>query len=142
VTPSSPDEPLIARLLALPVSERASALERACAEEPALLDRKPELSAALAKAEFSRREDSGARLSPASMVLVLESALEMAPTEAAGTRIGPYKLLQEIGRGGFGVVWMGERLRLDVSQTVADANDVDAELRHLIAALGSPASPG
>src|SRR4030095_13675626 len=28
------------------------------------------------------------------------------PTESAGTQIGPYKLLQQIGEGGFGVVFL------------------------------------
>lgn len=37
---------------------------------------------------------------------------------------------------------LGERLRADVAQTVADGTDVDAELRHLIAALGGSASAG
>jgi len=36
---------------------------------------------------------------------------------------------------------LGERLRLDVAQTVADEADVDAELRHLIAALRNPGQP-
>src|SRR6266478_2689848 len=30
--------------------------------------------------------------------------------EKAGARIGPYKLLQQIGEGGFGVVFMAEQL--------------------------------
>src|SRR5262249_27581698 len=30
-------------------------------------------------------------------------------TEGPGTRIGPYKLLQQIGEGGFGVVYMAEQ---------------------------------
>ncbi len=35
---------------------------------------------------------------------------------------------------------LGERLRIDVAQTVADEAEVDAELRYLIAALGGSAS--
>ena len=30
-------------------------------------------------------------------------------SERAGSQIGPYKLLQEIGEGGFGVVYMAEQ---------------------------------
>jgi RNA polymerase sigma factor (sigma-70 family) len=36
---------------------------------------------------------------------------------------------------------LGERLRLDVAQTVADEADVDAELRYLIAAVSGTVSP-
>ena len=31
-------------------------------------------------------------------------------TERPGTKIGPYKLLQQIGEGGFGVVYMAEQI--------------------------------
>src|SRR5512139_4044433 len=36
-----------------------------------------------------------------------ESALEIEPLES--TRIGPYKLLQKLGEGGYGVVYMAEQ---------------------------------
>ena len=32
-------------------------------------------------------------------------------TEEPGARIGPYKLLQQIGEGGFGVVYMAEQIK-------------------------------
>src|SRR5262249_28276482 len=38
------------------------------------------------------------------------AAFELGPlTEGPGTVIGPYKLLQQIGEGGFGVVYMAEQ---------------------------------
>jgi serine/threonine protein kinase/tetratricopeptide (TPR) repeat protein len=85
------------------------ALERACAEDPAFRNRLPELKAALAAAEDVLRTSSSETLAGDSMVQAFNLALEAAPAETTGTRIGPYKLLQEIGRGGFGVVWMAEQ---------------------------------
>src|SRR5205823_10581042 len=41
-----------------------------------------------------------------------------APAAAAGTRVGPYKLLQPLGEGGMGSVWMAEQDQ-PVRRTVA-----------------------
>jgi serine/threonine protein kinase/WD40 repeat protein len=65
------------------------------------------------------------------MVRALESGL--LPDEAPGVRIGNYKLLQKIGEGGFGVVWMAEqqepvrrRVALKVIKPGMDTADVIA----------------
>jgi hypothetical protein len=39
-----------------------------------------------------------------------EQTDDLAITERPGMRIGPYKLLQQIGEGGFGVVYMAEQV--------------------------------
>ena len=38
------------------------------------------------------------------------STADFQPDEAAGTMIGPYKLLQMMGKGGMGAVWMAEQM--------------------------------
>jgi serine/threonine protein kinase/WD40 repeat protein len=133
MTVPSSVESLIARLLALTATERADALERALFEHPALRKRLPEITAALTAAEISPQAKSSGRLSPKSVVGLFESALEIASAEAFGTRIGPYKLLEEIGEGGFGVVWMAEqetpirrRLALKIVKVGMDTREVIA----------------
>ena len=61
---------------------------------------------------------------------------EAAAPEISGTVIGPYKLLQQIGEGGMGTVYMAE-------QTAAGAADGRAQAhqgRHGLAGRSSPAS--
>src|SRR5262249_27979031 len=41
--------------------------------------------------------------------LFAATASEMAPQATAGNRIGPYKLLQQLGEGGMGTVYMAEQ---------------------------------
>src|SRR5262249_13816527 len=44
---------------------------------------------------------------PAPLPRVLPNAtIDQATTESAGTVIGPYKLMEQIGEGGMGTVWM------------------------------------
>jgi len=77
-------------------AERAAYLDRSCAGDPALRQEVESLLNAYAQA--------GDFLSPTISLLEPDVA-----HEHAGTRIDRYKLLEQIGEGGFGVVWMAEQ---------------------------------
>src|ERR1043165_7780359 len=78
-------------------------------QRPAFLDRKCAGDAVL-RAEVESLLASAARW-PAFMDSPTSSPkFTAAAGEAAGTRIGPYRLLQEIGHGGFGSVYMAEQI--------------------------------
>ena len=81
--------------------EREALLKAECGDDLALEARVRRL--------IAMHEDSNGL--PESAPLSSEIAKEMArlKPEEAGERIGPYKLLQQIGEGGFGVVWMAEQ---------------------------------
>lgn len=73
------------------------------------------------------------RLSDENRIRLLESALDTAERESVGTCIGPYKLLQKIGEGGFGDVWMAEqstplqrRVALKIVKAGMDTDEVIA----------------
>src|SRR5262245_26191100 len=85
--------------LALPDAEKREAyLQEACSGHPALLARLREL--------LSAHEGSQGPLDrgPAPGVTVGAS-----PAEVPGIIIGPYKLLEQIGEGGMGAVWMAQQ---------------------------------
>src|SRR5215831_6571687 len=81
--------------------ERAAFLDQACQGEPSLRQRIERL--------LAQHEHAGAFLeaSPLSAVQTIDEPA----TERPGTVIGPYKLLQQIGEGGMGVVWMAEQTK-------------------------------
>ena len=79
--------------------ERAAYLEQACDGDLELRESVESLLAAYDEGQFLESPAAG-----------LAATVDSAPTvEKPGTVIGHYKLLEEIGEGGFGVVYMAEQ---------------------------------
>jgi WD40 repeat protein/serine/threonine protein kinase len=76
--------------------ERAAFLDGACGSDAALRARVENL--------LRSHEQAGSFLSPP-----LSATVDVPASERPGTVIGPYKLLQQIGEGGMGVVYMADQ---------------------------------
>ncbi|MEO7318581.1 MAG: tetratricopeptide repeat protein, partial [Chthoniobacteraceae bacterium] len=94
---------VFAAAAALPVEERAVYLDAACAG-------RAEMRASIERLLAAHDEDSFMQRG-ATRTVSPELAAEFArlKPEEAGDQIANYKLLQQIGEGGFGVVWMAEQ---------------------------------
>jgi serine/threonine protein kinase/WD40 repeat protein len=81
------------------LAERVRFLDEACENNPGLRRRIEQLIAAHEAALSFMDQPAGH----------LAQTVDQPAVEQPGTRIGPYKLLQEIGQGGMGVVYMAEQ---------------------------------
>src|SRR6185369_10291590 len=99
---SDREEAIFASALALPAPERAAYLESACANDPRLRLQLEELLEAHARGD-------GFMDAPAAPQPAMTVAITLPLTEKAGDRIGRYKLMEQIGEGGCGIVYVAEQ---------------------------------
>ena len=106
-SPQNREESLFVLALEKPVAERGAFLKLICGDDQALHQRLTTLLAAHDAPDESLPKDKGAPGSKATMKLHLPDV----PDEAVGQTLGNYKLLQKIGEGGCGAVYMAEQER-------------------------------
>jgi serine/threonine-protein kinase len=94
--------------------DRRAYLEQACGPDAGLWDRVQALLGAFDRAGSFLQEPAVELGATGAFIPSRENgtqAMDSSPLEGPGTVIGPYKLLEQIGEGGMGVVYMAEQTK-------------------------------
>jgi eukaryotic-like serine/threonine-protein kinase len=98
---------LFEQSLELPATERAAFLDRSCADRP---DLRAEVAAMLAADAQAQHSNTSLGAAAPELLQALNDNERQQQTDALiGLRLGPWRLLREIGRGGMGAVYLAER---------------------------------
>ncbi len=139
---------LFSEALELPASQHDTFLEAHTDDDPELRDAVEKLLAAVAEEEDSELTPGGAWGGALGIDMLRGHRASQAVSE--GTRIGPFRILDEIGRGGMAVVYRAERMAGGFEQRVAikllkrgaDTEEILARFvqeRQILAGLEHPA---
>ena len=123
-------EEIFRAVAALPSAERAAFLDTACEGQPQVRARVGRMLEVQGIGAFLRH--------PLDETLPPEIEAELArqKPEEGGERIGNYKLLQQIGEGGFGVVWMAEQIEPVRRQVALKIIKLGMDTKEVIARFG------
>jgi serine/threonine-protein kinase len=108
---------LLTRLLDMPLGERSAALEHDCAGDEALRAAVTRLLRAAESPESLLDSDSG--WSDSLWAGLADETAEQETPIVSGTVVGPYRVLEEIGRGGMAIVYRAERADGELQRAAA-----------------------
>src|ERR1700739_318036 len=98
---ASRDEELFTESLGVPAGQRSTFLERACGDDAALLQR--------VKTLLKAHDSAGGFLEKSAQKIAIWARAGVQVGEKPGDRIGCYKLLEQIGEGGGGIIFMADQ---------------------------------
>ncbi len=118
----------------LPPEQRSAFLDAQCGGDVALRAEVESLLRSLDQAgQFLSSPTSDVPAQPPATVLKGSARIPSPIDESAGTRIGPYKLLQLIGEGGFGTVFMAEQEKPVVRKVALKIIKLGMDTRQVVA---------